>query len=269
MTPRRLITAMLIALLVSGLFTFWLSKRLNGGKSIKVQYVAPVKDFDAGDTLRLADLQRVNWPSDTHIDGAFTKLEDVVGRTLLFSVAQGQPLQARQLTAPGMGAGLSTKIPDGMRAISLKSDQIVGVAGFLSPGTRIDVLVTYRTSGSAESVTSTVLQDARVIAAGQKTEPDPDGKATTVSVVTLLVSPPDAEKVVLASTQGTVHFILRNGSDHEHVNSLPVQMSELGEVPRVKPAVRVSTPKPSAPVLVKPYSVETFRGDKHTVENFN
>ena len=97
------------------------------------------------------------------------------------------------------------KIPDGMRAISLRSDQVVGVAGFLLPGTHVDVLVTFRAPNTGDSITSTVMQDAQVIATGQKMEPDPEGKPTTTDVVTLLVTPGDAQKVVEASSQGTVH----------------------------------------------------------------
>ena len=271
MIARRLIIALCVAVLVSGVFTFWLSRRfanLHDAKSARVQYVATVTDINAGETLRPVDVQRIDWPSSTPLEGALLKPEDVVGRTLLYTLPKGVPILQRQLSAPGMGAGLSTKIPDGMRAISLKSDQVVGVAGFLLPGTHIDVLVTFHTPGSTESVTSTVLQDARIMAAGQKTQPDPEGKANTVDVVTLLVTPSDAEKVVLASTQGTVHFVLRNGSDHIHVIDQPAQMSGLAGFARVKEVTKVSTRRVDAPVLAKPYSVETLRGDKRTVEAF-
>jgi pilus assembly protein CpaB len=240
---------------------------LHTTKPASLQYVATVADLDAGETIRPADLQRIEWPSSVSLDGAFLKPEDVVGRTLLYPLAKGEPLLSRQLTAPGTGAGLSTKIPDGMRAISLKSDQVVGVAGFLLPGTHIDVLVTYHTPGSTEPVTSTVLQDARILAAGQKMQPDPEGKASTVDVVTLLVTPYDAERVVLASAQGTVHFVLRNGSDHAHLADQPAQMSGLGEVVKGK-SVQISIRKVAAPAPPKPYSVDTLRGDKHSVENF-
>jgi pilus assembly protein CpaB len=271
MAARRLMIALSVALLVSGLFTFWLSKKFaasHSAKPSKLQYIAMATDLEAGEILRPTDLQRIDWPSNTPLDGAFVKLEDVTGRTLLYPVAKGEPILQRQLSAPGMGAGLSTKIPDGMRAIALKSDQVVGVAGFLLPGTHIDVLVTYHTPGSTEPVTSTVLQDARILAAGQKMQPDPEGKASTVDVVTLLVTPSDAEKVVLASTQGTVHFVLRNGSDHAHVTDQPAQMSGLGEIARAKEVIRINPRKVTVPELAKTYSVETLRGDKRTVETF-
>jgi pilus assembly protein CpaB len=270
MIVRRLLIALLVAVLVSGVFTFWLSKRVGAQhtKSSKLQYIATSAGLDAGTVLRPADLQRIDWPGNMPLDGAFLKSEDVAGRTLLYPLAKGEPILQRQLSAPGQGVGLSSKIPDGMRAISLKSNEVVGVAGFLLPGTHIDILVTYHTPGSTEPVTSTVLQDVRILAAGQKTQPDPEGKATTVDVVTILVTPYDAEKVVLASSQGTVHFVLRNGVDHARGTDPPAQLSELGDAATTKPVARVNPKKTDAVALPKPYYVDTARGDKHTVETF-
>jgi pilus assembly protein CpaB len=270
LTARRLLLALLVALIVSGAFTFWLSTKfahLHNAKPASLQYVATATDLDAGQTLRPADLQRIDWPSTMALVGAFSKPEDVVGRTLLYPLAKGEPILPRQLSAPGAGVGLSTKIPDGMRAISLKSGEVVGVAGFLLPGTRIDVLVTYHSPGSTDPITSTVLQDAQILAAGQKMQPDPEGKPTTVDVVTLLVKPYDAERVVLASAQGTVHFVLRNGSDHAQLADQPAQMSGLGEVAKSASAP-IRTRKIATPAAPTTYSVETLRGDKHTVESF-
>ena len=159
-----------------------------------------------------------------------------------------------------------------MRAISLRTDQIVGVAGFLLPGTRVDVLVTYHMPPSNVPITSTVLQDAQIIAAGQKMQPDPDGKVAPVDVVTLLVNPMDAERVVLASAQGVVHFVLRNGTDHQHVDGASAEMSELGGT--LKEPVRPSPVKlpPKAPMNVslapQPYVVQTVAGGKQTTEIF-
>lgn len=270
MIARRLLMALFIAVIVSGGFTFWLSKRfanLHEKKSSRVQYVATSTSIEAGTTLRSADLQRIDWPSSVPLEGAFLKPEDVAGRTLLYPLAKGEPILQRQLSAPGI-VGLSSRIPDGMRAISLKSNQVVGVSGFLFPGTHIDVLVTYRTPGSTEPITATVLQDARILAAGQKIQPDPEGKANTVDVVTLLVTPYEAEKVALASTQGTVHFVLRNGSDHAHVTDHPAQMSGLGEVASIKETRPVKERKSVEATSPKPYTVDVMRGEKHSVDTF-
>lgn len=272
MNARRLIVALSFAVFFSAIFTFWLSRHSgsHANKTPRVHYVGTTRDMNAGDILHQADLQQIAWSAAPR-EGVFSKPEELEGRTLLFPSAKGEPLVQRQVSAPGAGVGLSVKIPDGMRAISLKSDQVVGVAGYLLPGTHVDVLVTYHTLNSSEPVTSTVLQDVEILTAGQKMQPDPEGRANTVDVVTLLASPSDAAKVVLASAQGTVHFVLRNGTDHVHTDEQPMQMSSLGEIADRPKAVHVAAHKTSsAPVAapLKKYTVETIRGDKQSVETF-
>jgi len=233
----------------------------------KQQYVAALHPLEPGETLQKTNLTLVDWPASSKLEGGFQKTEDLVGRSVLYPLSAGEPILDRQLSAAGAGLGLSIKIPDGMRAISLRTDQVVGVAGFLLPGTHVDVLVTFRTPEQPDPVTSTVLQDAQVIAAGQKMQPDPEGKPTTVDVVTLLVKPNDAERVTLASAQGTVHFVLRNGSDHEQVEDKPAELSQLGGV--VKPVPHAKVHKVDVPAqVVKVYTVQTVAGEKQTTESF-
>jgi pilus assembly protein CpaB len=273
MIARRLILALCIAILVSGLFTYLLSRRFSKStaSAAQLRYVATARNLDAGQVLEPDSLTMVNWPVGQPLKGAFQKTEDVVGRTVMYPVAGGEPVLDRQVSAIGAGTGLSTRIPHGMRALSLKSDQIVGVAGYLLPGTRVDVLVTFHTPTSPDPVTSTVLQDAQILTAGQKMQPDPAGKASTVDVVTLLVTPADAEKVVLASAQGTVHFVLRNGADHELHDDPPTQLSSLGAAVRVAPEAKPAPAKTSTASVAqgpKVYRVEVIRGDKQTMESF-
>ncbi len=268
MSARRLLGAILLALVASGLFTFWISRNFLkpvAAAAPRQQYVAALHSLEPGEMLLKTNLTLVDW-SAGKLDGGFVKPDDLVGRAVLYPLAAGEPILDRQLAAAGAGLGLSTRIPDGMRAISLKTDQVVGVAGFLLPGTRVDVLVTFRTPEQPDPVTSTVLQDAQVIAAGQKTQPDPEGKPTTVDVVTLLVKPMDAERVTLASQQGTVHFILRNGSDHEQIEDKPAELSQLGGT---RPAVHPKSHKVDIPVRATPiYTVQTVAGEKQTTEFF-
>ncbi|WP_263356069.1 Flp pilus assembly protein CpaB [Acidicapsa ligni] len=272
MTTRRLMVALIIAVVVSGFFTLWFGKRIASTHTngpARLSYMATAHEVEAGQTLRAEDLKPIDWPSAIPLVGTFTKPQDVVGRTVLYPLASGEPILDKQLAAPGSGAGLSRKVPDGMRALSLKSDQVVGVAGFLFPGTHVDVLVTYVVPASNSPITSTVLQNAEILAAGLKMEPDPKGQPAPVDVVTLLVSPEDAQRVVLASTQGRVHFVLRNGRDNEQVKEQPVQMSALGQVADARSPVKAKPVKKSSEAQAPAkYSVQVLNGDKSTMESF-
>jgi pilus assembly protein CpaB len=152
-----------------------------------------------------------------------------------------------------------------MRAIALSSNEVIGVAGFLMPGTHVDVLVTYHDESNPEPITATVLQDAEVLAAGHQVQPDPTGKPSTVDVVTLLLSPEDAEKAVLASAQGSIHFVLRNGGDHAEAKAAPVALPQLASFPggvhEHHSVARATGPAP--------WVVETMLGAKRTTASFN
>jgi pilus assembly protein CpaB len=209
----------------------------------------------------------IDWPATMPLQGAYTNTQALVGRVVLYPLAAGEPILERQLSTPGSGNGITVKIPDGMRAIALKTDEVVGVAGFLLPGTHVDVLVTLHQANVPDPITTTVLQNAQVLATGQKTEPDPDGKPATATVVTILVSPEDAQRVDLAATQGVVHFVLRNGADKEEVKASPVLLSQLSGIPTTSTAPEKAS---SAPVHAAPkqYTVETFMGPTVKTENF-
>jgi pilus assembly protein CpaB len=264
MTGRRLALAFLLALLISGGCTYLLSRsaRRNGAAVRTVEYVAAAVPLQAGEALRPESLKMIRWPASLPLPGAFANPKQLAGRAVLYPLQPGQPILARDLAIPGMG--LTMKIPDGMRAVALRSDEVVGVAGFLFPGSHVDVLVTCRTGQSAEPGTATVLEDAEVLAAGHQVEPDPDGKPNTVNVVTLLMTPRDAERVVLASTQGTIHFVLRNSNDTSKVNGAPVELSSL--LPSSAAPQDVSHPHR---VPARPYVVETILGNTQSAARFN
>jgi len=265
---RRLTSAFIISLVVAGIFTFWLSQKFNKTHTAppppKSQYVAAAANMEAGQVIRPENLHMVDWPASMPLSGAFTAPQPLVGRIVLYPLAAGEPILERQLSSAGAGVGITVKIPDGMRALALRTDEVVGVAGFLLPGTHVDVLVTLHPANLPDALTTTVLQNAEVLATGQKTEPDPDGKPTTATVVTILVSPQDAERVVLASTQGTVHFSLRNGADREDFSGPPVLLSQLTPAPPVPS----KSGQKAAPAPPKPYAVETFMGTTVKTDNF-
>jgi pilus assembly protein CpaB len=269
MNAKRLMMALLAALLISGLSTFWLSRRLAKAAHVatpqKQLMVAANQVLEAGELLKPENLRLVESPIG--LSGGFSKIEEVAGRVALFPLAKDQPILNSYLAPAGAGVGLTAKIPTGMRAISVRSDEVVGVAGFLLPGTHVDVLLTYHSDKSADPRTATVLQDVVVLAAGQQTRPDPEGKPTSESnVVTLLLKPEDSEKLVLATSLGGIHFVLRNGADKEQKASSSVGLDELtGATALLAPAQAAIAPAPHH----KGYQVETILGDKQVVRTFN
>ncbi len=231
MKTQRIATALLLSLAVSGGFTLILSKQMKASATkvpVTYFYVAASRELNPGEVLKSADVKLIAWPKSIPLSGAFEKPGDLVGRAVLSPLGKSEPFLPRDVSEVGSGAGLAARIPDGMRAIALRSDEIVGVGGFLNPGSHVDVLVTFRPQGVAEEHTATALQNAEVLAAGQRVEPDPSGKPSSVTVVTLLLSPVDAQRAVLASTLGTVHFVLRNGSDRAVTAIAPIQLGSLG-----------------------------------------
>ncbi len=272
MNAKRLTTALFIALLISGLFTFWLSRRVtkaaHAAAPQKQLYVAAARTLEAGEVLKPGNLQLVDWPSSAPLSGGFVKIDDVAGRTVLYPLAKGEPILDRHLAAAGAGVGLSANIPTGMRAISVRSDEVVGVAGFMQPGTHVDVLLTYHSDKSPEPRTATVLQDVVILAAGQQFHPDPESKPTSVTVVTLLLKPEDAERVVLATSLGAIHFVLRNGADREQTSDPSIGLNELAGIAAPSPIATGSIAKLPHPKS-KEYDVVTILGDKQVVNSFD
>jgi pilus assembly protein CpaB len=268
--------SMAIGLVISGSCTYFLSRKISSrgtAQPVEQKYIAPTRFVKSGEILKADDLETVSWPANTPIADAFSKPEAVIGRAVLYPISKGQPITGQFLSAAGSGAGLAGKIPDGMRAIALRSDEVVGVAGFLLPDSHVDVLATIHTEKMPEPTTFVVLQNAQVLAAGRQLEPDPEGKPAVVTVLTLLLSPTDAERAVLASLQGTIHFILRSGSDTGTPDSPSLDVGQLiGRTsdPEVKiPAtphrvLKVVDVKPPAPTL----TVETIAGEKQTTDTF-
>jgi pilus assembly protein CpaB len=264
MKTKRIFIALVLAFFVSAACTWFVAKRLTAPPKVQKQpdarYAAPARALEAGEVLKAEDIELVAWPGSDPIDGAFSQAAAVVGREVLFPLAKGQPILESDLSAAGSGIGLASKIPDGMRAVALHSDEVVGVAGFLVPGSHLDVLVTYHSDTSPDPITATVLQNAVVLAAGHQLEPDPSGKTSDVTVVTLLLTPEQAERAVLASTQGAIHFVLRNGADTSRSGDTPMLLSQLsGQAPAAARSVSrpVAVATPAAP---KQQEIETILG---------
>jgi pilus assembly protein CpaB len=265
----------MMAAILATAVTFLVFKRLRAGlaQHAVTQIVTSANDLPAGVALAAKDVTLIDWPSDVPLPGSFNKVDAVIGHPLLRSLGPKEPILQRDLAVEGSGIGLSTKIPPGMRATAVRSNEISGVAGFLYPGSHVDVLATYTlpgTGGAAGTLTQTVLQDVEILTAGQTIEPDPQGKPQQVSVVTLLLSPEDSQKLQLTSTQGTIQFVLRNGTDTKRVDLHPTRVDQL--IATAKPPDAVSTKKTGkrvAPAPSKPvYVLEVIQGTQHTVHKF-
>jgi len=270
---QRLLTAFVIAALLAGGITylFWRKVSTNSQKHTATQIVAAAADLPVGMTLSAKDVMLLDWYSEALPSGAFTKPDAVVGHPLLFPLVAKEPVLQRDLGLEGSGIGLAGKIPEGMRAVAVRSNEIVGVAGFLYPGSRVDLLMTYTPPGGNVPVTQTVLQNVKVFTAGQTIEPDPQGKPATVNVVTLLLNPEDSQKLQLASAQSSIQFVLRSGADQKNPELRPTRLDEL-----------VVGGKPAPPVVAAPgvkharkatpqtpiYLMEVIQGTQRSVQKF-
>jgi pilus assembly protein CpaB len=231
-----------------------------------IKIVVASKPLEPGKPLAIEDLTMADWPVNVPLSGAINKPETVLGRIVLYPIAAKEPIREQLLAAAGASVGLTAKIPDGMRAVAIQTNEVNNVSGFLFPGCRVDALVTFHPENGKDSLTATVLQNVEVLSTGEKLEPDPSGKPQNVKQVTVLLTPEDAEKLVLASNQGTVQFVLRNGSDQAQAQRRPVELKDL----KVNLPLTASVgPKKAAPSKVaNVYEVETYDGTKKGVVKF-
>lgn len=263
--------AFVMAVVLAGIFTWLVFKRIRAsmGQQTTVKIVASVNELPAGVAISEKDVELMDWPSDVPVTGTFNKIQDVVGHPLIRSLGAKEPIFQRDLGLEGSGVGLATKIPPGMRATAVRSNEIVGVAGFLYPGSHVDVMTTIAMPNNGGTLTQTVLQDVEVLTAGQTIEPDPQGKPQQVDVVTVLLTPEDSQKLQLASTQGTIQFVLRNGTDKDVNKNL--QAARLDQiVPMPKPPAAPVRTRSGKVIVAKPqYVLEVIEGTKKTVHKFD
>lgn len=231
--------------------------------------VVAAEPLKLGTRLDASNVRTIPWPQGQPVVGMFTKIEDVANRALITSVAENEPILDSKLASLQSGAGLAATIPEGMRAMSVAVNDVVGVAGFVTPGTMVDVLVTGALSGSSGNITRTILENVRVLAAGQKVEQDREGKPQTVPVITLLVTPDDAAKLAMASTEGKIQLALRNTIDTKSMNPPSVLQTSLfspSGVAAVQAPKHVATK--AAPVIQAPFTVEVIVGNKRETKSF-
>jgi pilus assembly protein CpaB len=223
------------------------------------------------------DVTRIEWPAGTPLTGAFTREEDVVGRGVITPIGEHDPITQTKLAPREAGAGLAPTISPGMRAISVRVNEVIGVAGFATPGAHVDVLATVRKPGGA--VSRLLVSNVPVLMTGTRAEQQ-QGRDEKPSVATLMVTPTQAERIALASAEGNITLMLRNPLDQTQPDTPGAELTALvgdraarpapaptaGTKPaRLEPVALVASPAPAAPP-VPVYTYEAIRAGKRTQE---
>ena len=275
MNRVRIFTVFVIALVAGGGLAYGTYDYLQNVpvKTVSVptkRVVVANADLALGSEIRRDDLTTVEWPSSAVPEGAFEDPAAIVGRGLISSVVRHEPILPSKLASKEAGSGLPPIIPAGKRAMSVRVNEVIGVAGYVLPGTRVDVVVTASATSKTEDTTSkVVLSNVEVLAAGTRLEQDSkDSKPMQVSVVTLLVTPDQAERLTLASTEGKIQLALRNPLDLESPETAGVKTGMLLGTAQQRPvaaqprrSASPSSPNP-APASQPAPTVEIIRGDK-------
>src|SRR3954453_3851648 len=248
MNRTRLLFIGLLALALGGLLSSFVFKTLQARtghpQAPGVDVVVAANNLTVGARIEDRDLRLVRFPAESLPGGVFRSKTRVVGRGVVLPISKGEFILPSKVAGENAGSGMPALIPPGMRAVSVRVNEIVAVAGFVLPGTRVDVLLTGNPTGGNEQQTTTVLENVAVIATGQRLEHNSAGDPQTAPVITLLVSPDDAQKLTLASSQGHIQLSLRNPLDTKQTDVAALRSSSLykGELP---PPTPVSTrPRP-------------------------
>lgn len=280
--------ALLLLALVTGLAAAvyaasWVAQR---GNIASTKVVVAAVDIDLGSKINPQMVTTMDWPAGSVPDGAFKDAKDLQERVVKVSVQRGDAILERKLSPPGSKGGLSAVIAEGKRAMTVRVNDVVGVAGFALPGTYVDVMVNTqqdrgKTDGGPNQISMTVLEQVLVLAVAQEASRD-ETKPKVVSAVTLELKPEDAEKLDLARSVGTLSLVLRNQLDKETVATKGITREQLlrfkqvadVKTPVVQPAAIVRTrtvqpaPKPAAPPEIKRECVEVIRNGTRATHCF-
>ena len=276
----RALLVLLVALVTAGVASYMVYRGIQRIPVREVEVagdpvVVAAKALPVGALIGPSDVKLAMWPRKNPLTGAFAKAEDVVGRGLLAPVLENEPVTTAKLAPREAGAGLAPTIPIGMRGIGVRVNDVIGVAGFIVPGAHVDVVATVDLKDGTE--TRTVISNLQVLATGTRYDQQEakDGKAIPSTVVTLLATPEDAERVALASTKAQLLLVLRNPLDVAPTSTTGVRLAALMGPPAPPPVERafkgrrmvVAAPVvPPPPPPPPPYTVETIRGAKRTTE---
>jgi pilus assembly protein CpaB len=278
---HRTLIVVFVAVLTASLASVAMYQAIQrlGVREVEVahtQVVVAAQTITMGTRLHENHLRLVDWPSRNPVRGAFSDPQKLIDRGVIVPIAENEPITENKIASLEAGAGLPPVIPEGMRAISVRVNEVIGVAGFVVPGCLVDVLVTVRTnSGPAdEPMTRTVVSKVVVLTAGTRfdQEKSKDGEPIPTSVVTLAVLPDDAERIALAGNEGKITLALRNPLDVNSTETKGIRLAGLmrgtGPEPVVDPVknkvvARRPSPTPAPPPV---YTVEAIRAAKRSSE---
>jgi pilus assembly protein CpaB len=278
MNRSRLLLIGAVAIALGAFVSFVVYRNLlraNTGADTRpgIDVVVAAEDLQVGAKIEDRDVKLAHFPIEVLPPHSYRLMSQVVGRGVVLPIAQGDFVLPSKLAGENAGFGLPSLIPTGMRAVSVRVNEVVSVAGFVVSGTRVEVLLTGNPAGGTEQQTSTVLENVAVIASGQKLERTAGGDPQMTPVITLLVSPDDAQKLTLASTQGRIQLALRNPLDTQQHDLGSVNTGALYRGSAAAPpvahktrAAKHTTVLPPAPPSV--YTVEVIEGDKKETQKF-
>ena len=279
MNRNRLLMIGFIALALGALVSLAVYRNLQSTRGTSQvpgeEILVAADDLQVGTKIEEKDIKSVRFPSADLPNGVFHLKNKVIGRGVVAPIARGEFILTNKLAGENAGSGLPSLIPPGMRAVSVRVNDTTSVSGFVLPGTRVDVLLTGSPQGSGEPQTTTVLENVAVIATGQRLERNSAGDPQNTPVITLLVSPDDAQKLTLASNQGHIQLALRNPLDTRQEELAAAKSSSLYKVAPVAAAPAApSQPRPrhvtapTAPPSPAVFTVEVYKGDKKEEDKF-
>lgn len=274
---RRMTTILVVAGLIAGICALlvWrvMGTKLAASKqTMTTKVVAATADLKLGTVIAANNLTTIEIAGSAP-NGAILDPKDAIGRGVVSQIYQGEPVLDSRLAPKGTGGGLAATIPDGMRACAVKVDEVVGVAGFATPGMRVDVLASGLPPGAPTTdgpITETLLQNIEVLSAGTDIQKDAEGKPQQVQVVNLLVTPEQAQQLSLASNQLKIQLVLRNPMDTKVVDKV------MGTAERSLFTAAMPPPPPAAhrsgrakKPKEKPYEIVIQNGTKTNTEKFS
>jgi len=242
--------SLLFALVISSIF-YQMTARAGGPKRSEPtdqrDLVVAARPLSVGTTVKPADIKLAKVPTVGFPKGAFSKPEEVIDRPVVSNILIDEPILEGRLAARGSGLGLAPIIPVGMRAVTVRVNDVTGISGFVLPGMRVDILVTGRPPSMDGTVTVTPLQNMLVLSAGTNVQPDQRGNAIPAATVTLLATPEQAETLTLANNEGRIQLVLRNGSDQTIQKTEGREIGELYGLRGVRKKVVADAPPAPRP----------------------